>query len=49
MESVLPGEQSRQTLMILADESEFLDPPPTEGPTQPAPDVAEQPRSWAGP
>jgi VWFA-related protein len=42
MESALAGEQSRQALMILADESAFLDPPLAEVPAQPAPDPATQ-------
>ncbi len=38
----LSGEKSRQTLMILADASTFLEPPAGEIPRQPAPDVATQ-------
>src|SRR5579872_292518 len=36
----LPGEKSRQALMLLADKSAFLGPPPTEIPADPAPDSA---------
>jgi VWFA-related protein len=42
LESELPGEKSRQALMILADTSAFLDPPSAEIPHQPTPDVATQ-------
>lgn len=42
LESALTGEQSRQALMILADESVFLDPPAAEIPKQPPPDAATQ-------
>ncbi len=38
----LPGEKSRQALMILADASVFLDPPAAEIPSQPIPDPATQ-------
>ena len=38
----LPGEKSRQALMILADASAFLDPPAAEISGQPTPDVATQ-------
>ncbi len=38
----LPGEKSRQALMILADASAFLDPPAAEIPGQSVPDVATQ-------
>ncbi len=42
LETDLPGEKSRQAIMILADASAFLDPPAAEIPNQPAPDVATQ-------
>lgn len=42
MQSALPGNQSRQALTILADESEFLEPPVSEVPVRPAPDLSEQ-------
>jgi VWFA-related protein len=42
LDSKLPGEKSRQALMILADASSFLDPPSAEIPNQPTPDVATQ-------
>ena len=42
LEKALPGEKSRQALRALGDESEFLAPPPSEVPAQPAPDVATQ-------
>ena len=38
----LPGQKSRQALMILADASAFLNPPAAETPNQPAPDLATQ-------
>jgi VWFA-related protein len=44
MSQRLPGEKSRQALLILYDESEFLDPPASEIPSRPAPDLAEQRR-----
>jgi hypothetical protein len=40
--SGLPGPKSRQELSILADQSSFLDLPPSEIPPAPAPNVAEQ-------
>jgi len=42
LESKLSGEKARQALMILADASAFLEPPATEMPNQPAPDIATQ-------
>lgn len=42
LKAELPGEKSRQALMILADASAFLDPPATEISNQPAPDLATQ-------
>lgn len=42
LETDLPGEKSRQALMILADASAFLDPPAAEIPDQPTPDLATQ-------
>jgi len=41
-EASLPGPESRRALVALADQAEFLDPPPAEIPPQPAPAVAEQ-------
>ncbi len=41
-EAALPGPASRRALAVLADQAEFLDPPPAEIPNQPAPSVAEQ-------
>jgi VWFA-related protein len=40
----LPGPQSRRSLVLLADESAFLDPPAAEIPTTAAPDFAAQRR-----
>jgi len=45
--AVLPGEDSRHALTALADASAFLDPPASEIPAQPAPDLAEQRRMLA--
>jgi len=42
MEKLLPGEKSRQALRAVADESQFRDPPASEVPAQPAPDIATQ-------
>src|SRR5579863_10354067 len=42
LKAELPGEKSRQALMILADASAFLDPPAAEAPNQSTPDVATQ-------
>jgi VWFA-related protein len=42
LETDLPGEKSRQALMILADASACLDPPAAEISNQPTPDVATQ-------
>src|ERR1700690_4451023 len=36
------GEKSRQALIAVADESQFLDPPASELPTRSAPDIARQ-------
>ncbi len=41
-EASLPGPDSRRALVALADQSEFLNPPPTEIPNQPVPSVAQQ-------
>lgn len=41
-EATLPGPESRRALVALADQAEFLDPPPAEIPNQPAPSVAQQ-------
>jgi len=38
----LPGDQSRRALRVLADTSVFLDPPPDEIPSRPAPTGPEQ-------
>lgn len=37
LDNTLPGEKSRQALMLLADKSAFLGPPPSEIPADPAP------------
>jgi VWFA-related protein len=42
LETNLPGEKSRQALMILADTSSFLNPPPAEIPSQAPPDLLTQ-------
>lgn len=41
-EAALPGPKSRRALVALADQAEFLDPPPEEIPDKPAPSVAQQ-------
>jgi VWFA-related protein len=41
-QAALPGEQSRQALVALADAAEFRDPPAAEIPSAPAPDLAAQ-------
>lgn len=41
---VLSGEKSRQALRAIADQSQFLDPPPSEVSANPAPSLAEQRR-----
>lgn len=40
LDASLPGEKSRQALMLLADKSAFLAPPQSEIPVDPAPDAA---------
>jgi VWFA-related protein len=42
LEAALPGPKSRQALVALADQAEFLDPPSAEIPNQPQPEVAQQ-------
>lgn len=42
LEKLLPGEKSRQALRAIAAESQFRDPPASEIPQQPAPDIATQ-------
>ena len=42
MEAALPGPESRQALVMLADQSEFLNPPAAEMPNTPAPSFADQ-------
>lgn len=42
MEAVLPGPESRQALVMLADQAEFLNPPAAEMPNNPAPSFADQ-------
>src|SRR5260370_29991219 len=42
LETALPGDKSRQALMILADASVFFDPPAAEISSQPAPDPVTQ-------
>jgi VWFA-related protein len=44
IQASLAGDQSKQALAAVADEAAFLDPPPTELPVKPAPDLAEQRR-----
>jgi hypothetical protein len=44
LERELPGEQSRQVLLAVADASGFLPPPAAEIPDRSAPDIAEQKR-----
>lgn len=41
-EAALPGPKSRRALVALADQAEFLDPPPEEMPAQPAPSFDQQ-------
>ena len=40
LSAALPGEKSREALMLLADESAFLDPPAAETPADATPDAA---------
>jgi hypothetical protein len=40
LSGTLPGEKSRQALILLADKSAFLDPPTAEIPVDPTPDTA---------
>ena len=42
LQAYSPGPASQSALIVLADTSAFLDPPATEVPPNPAPDVAEQ-------
>ena len=42
LSAALPGDQSRRALRVLADTSVFLDPPPDEIASRPAPTPAEQ-------
>jgi VWFA-related protein len=42
LEKLVPGEKSRQALRAIADESQFREPPASEIPQQPAPDIATQ-------
>ena len=44
IQTKLAGDQSKQALQAVADQAEFLDPPPAEIPVRPAPDFAEQRR-----
>ncbi len=41
-EQSLPGPKSRRALVVLADQAEFLDPPPAEIPDKPAPSFDQQ-------
>jgi hypothetical protein len=43
----LPGPKSRQALLALTDASSFLEPPPSEIPDLPVPDLTEQRRIFA--
>jgi VWFA-related protein len=47
LEAALPGPESRRSLVALADQAEFLDPPPAEIPTAAAPDPDTQRRMMA--
>jgi VWFA-related protein len=47
LETDLPGEKSRQALMIPADASAFLDPPAAEIPSQSPPDLTTQQKTLA--
>ena len=42
MEKALPGPESRQALVLLADQATFLDPPSTEIPSAPTPSFQQQ-------
>lgn len=42
LEEALPGPESRRALVVLADQAEFLAPPPAEIPSQPAPSLEQQ-------
>jgi VWFA-related protein len=42
LEASLPGPESRRALVALADQAEFLPPPPSVIPSQPAPSLDEQ-------
>ncbi len=42
MEAALPGPESRRALVALADQAEFLPPPPADIPNQPAPSFEQQ-------
>ncbi|MDR3741466.1 MAG: VWA domain-containing protein [Terracidiphilus sp.] len=44
LEALLRGDMSRQALLVIADESAFLNPPSSEMPVSPAPSLAEQRR-----
>jgi VWFA-related protein len=44
LEATLPGPESRRSLVALADQSAFLDPPPAEIPAAPVPDSDAQRR-----
>jgi VWFA-related protein len=46
-ESILPGPESRRSLLILADMSAFLDPPAAEIPATATPDLASQQQMMA--
>jgi VWFA-related protein len=47
LEAALPGPESRRSLVALADQAAFLDPPPAEIPTAAAPDPDTQRRMMA--
>jgi VWFA-related protein len=47
LEAALPGPESRRSLVALADQAAFLDPPPAEIPTAAAPDPETQRRMMA--
>ena len=44
LEAALPGDKARQSLLVLADQSQFLDPPAAEIPATAAPDLPAQRR-----
>ena len=47
LQKEMPGPESRQALVALADRAVFLDPPPAEIPSAEAPTLDEQQRIWS--